>query len=154
MSHHKRPRAGEANRGIGFPRLYDLLIQLMTRGGDRAFRARVLDLAEIGPGDHVLDVGCGTGTQAIAAQPKTQPGGSIVGVDISEKMLAVARRKARRAGLDIAFRCAEAARLPFEDDRFDVVTITTVLHMVPESRRRDSLGEASRVLRRDRKSVV
>jgi ubiquinone/menaquinone biosynthesis C-methylase UbiE len=96
----------------------------------------------------VLDVGCGTGTQAIASWRRSQPGGSVVGIDVSEAMLAVARRKARRAGLDIAFHRADAATLPFEDNRFDVVTITTVMHMVPQSRRRLCLGEASRVLRR------
>jgi len=138
----------EANRGIGFPRLYDLLLLVMTRGRDRAYRESLLDLAGIAPGHNVLDVGCGTGTQAIATWRRTQPGGSVVGVDISENMLAVARRKARRAGLDIPFQRADAAQLPFGDDRFDIVTITTVMHMVPESRRRLCLNEASRVLRR------
>jgi ubiquinone/menaquinone biosynthesis C-methylase UbiE len=96
----------------------------------------------------VLDIGCGTGTQAIAAWRRAQPGGSVVGVDISEKMLAAARRKARRAGLDLAFGHADVAQLPFEDERFDVVTMTTVMHMVPECQRRLCLREASRVLRR------
>jgi ubiquinone/menaquinone biosynthesis C-methylase UbiE len=136
----------EANRGIGFPRIYDLLLLILTRGRDRAYRADLLDLAGIAPGHDVLDIGCGTGTQAIAAWRRTQPGGSVVGVDISDKMLAVARRKGRRAGLDILFHHADAAELPFEDDRFGVVTITTVMHMVPESRRRICLQEASRVL--------
>lgn len=136
----------EANRGIGFPRVYDLLLLLLTRGRDRAYRADLLDLAGIVPGHAVLDVGCGTGTQAIAAWRRTQPGGSVVGVDISEKMLAVARRKARRSGLDILFHHADAAELPFDNDRFDVVTVTTVMHMVPASRRRLCIREASRVL--------
>jgi ubiquinone/menaquinone biosynthesis C-methylase UbiE len=138
----------EANRGIGFPRLYDLLLLIMTRGRDQAYRESLLDLAGVAPRHDVLDVGCGTGTQAIATWRRTQPGGSVVGVDISQKMLASARRKAHRAGLDIAFRCADAARLQFDDDRFDIVTITTVMHMIPESRRLLCLREASRVLRR------
>lgn len=138
----------EANRGIDFPRVYDLLVLLLTRGRDRAYREDLLNLASVAPGDRVLDIGCGTGTQAIATWRRTQPGGSVVGVDISRNMLAVACGKARRAGFDIAFQHADAAQLPFEDDRFDVVTITTVLHMVPESRHRLSLREASRVLRR------
>lgn len=136
------------NRGIDFPRVYDLLLLLLTRGRDRAYREDVLDLAGVAPGHRVLDIGCGTGTQAIATCHRSQPGGSVVGVDISEKMLAVARGKVRRAGLDIAFQNADAARLPFEDESFDVVTITTVMHMVPESRRRLGLREAWRVLRR------
>lgn len=96
----------------------------------------------------MLDIGCGTGTQAIATYRRVQPAGSVVGVDVSENMLATARRKARGAGVDIAFHHADAARLPFEDGRFDVVTITTVMHMIPLSRRRLCLSEASRVLRR------
>jgi hypothetical protein len=55
------------NRGIGFPRIYDLLLLILTRGRERAYRADVLDLAGVASGDHVLDIGCGTGTQAIAA---------------------------------------------------------------------------------------
>jgi ubiquinone/menaquinone biosynthesis C-methylase UbiE len=140
--------SAEVNWGIDFPRVYDLLVLFLTRGRDRAYREDLLNLASVAPGDRVLDVGCGTGTQAIAAWRRTQPGGSVVGVDISPNMLAVARGKARRAGFDIAFQHADAARLPFEDDQFDVVTITTVMHMVPEGRHRLSLREASRVLRR------
>ncbi|MDX8477417.1 methyltransferase domain-containing protein [Mesorhizobium sp. VK24D] len=136
----------EANKGIGFPRLYDLLVLMLTRGRDRAYREALLDLAGLAPGFHLLDVGCGTGTQAIAAWHRVQPGGSVVGVDVSEKMLAAARRKTGRAGLDIAFHHADAAALPFEDGRFDVVTFTTVLHMVPEPRRSLCLREAARVL--------
>lgn len=139
--------AAEANRGISFPRLYDLVLRIMTRGRDPAYRGDVLDRAGIAPGQHVLDIGCGTGTQAIAAHARAQPGGSVVGIDISANMLAAARRKARRAGLDIELRIADAAELPFDNERFDVVTVTTVLHMVPESRRRLCVREAFRVLR-------
>ena len=138
----------DASRGIGFPRLYDLLLRVLTRGRERAYREDLLDLAGIGPGMRVLDVGCGTGTQAIASWRRSQSAGAVVGVDISEAMLAVARRKAHRVGLDIAFHRADAAALPFEDERFDVVTISTVMHMIPQSRRRPCLREASRVLRR------
>ena len=137
-----------ASRGIGFPRLYDVLLQVLTRGRERAYREHLLELSGIAPGMHVLDIGCGTGTQAIASWRRSQPRGSVVGIDISEAMLAVARRKARRAGLRIAFHRANADALPLEDDRFDVVTISTVMHMIPQSRRRPCLREASRVLRR------
>jgi len=142
------------NRGIGFPRLYDLLLLVLTRGRDRDYREDLLDLAGIAGGHRVLDVGCGTGTQAIATWRRAQPDGSVVGVDISQNMLAAARRKARRAGLGIDFRHADAAQLPVESDGFDVVTITTVLHMVPDDRQRLCLREASRVLRRGGRLLV
>lgn len=138
---------GEANRGIGFPRIYDLLLLFLTRGREQQYRKDVLDLAGVAPGHRVLDIGCGTGTQAIATYGRSQPGGSVVGVDASGKMLAVARRKVGRAGLDIPFHHADAARLPFEDGRFDIVTITTAMHMVPPDRRSLCLREAARVLR-------
>ncbi len=148
VRHVPKPASGpEGNRQIDFPRLYDLLIFLMTRARERAFRRDVLDRAGLAPGRHVLDVGCGTGTQAIAAWRRVQPGGSVVGVDLSDRMLAAARRKADRSGADILFRKADAADLPFEDRRFDVVAITLALHMVPPQRRRAALAEAARVLR-------
>jgi ubiquinone/menaquinone biosynthesis C-methylase UbiE len=137
-----------ASRGIGFPRTYDLLLRIMTRGREKLYRRNLLDLADIAPGQSVLDIGCGTGTQAIAIHRRVQPGGSVIGVDISRKMLAAASRKARRAGADIVFRWADATRLPFEDGGFDVVTVTTVLHMVPSDQRCLCVGEAARVLKR------
>jgi SAM-dependent methyltransferase len=137
----------QTTRGIGFPRVYDVLLFLLTRGRDRAYREHLLDIARIGPGDRVLDIGCGTGTQAIAAQRRSQPGGAVTGVDVAAAMVETARRKARRAGLGIAFRQADAADLPFGDGGYDVVTMTTVLHMVPARRRFACLAEARRVLR-------
>ena len=146
MSARAEDSAG-SDQGIGFPRVYDALLFLLTRGRVRAYRERLLDIAGVAPGDRVLDIGCGTGTQAIAGWRRTQPGGAVEGTDISEKMLAAARRKARRAGLAIPFRQADAARLPFEDGRFDIVMMTTVLHMMAEGQRRSCLDEAARVLR-------
>lgn len=143
---HKAAGTG-ANQGIGFPRIYDLLLRILTRGHEQQYRADLLELAGVAPGHCVLDIGCGTGTQAIAIHRRVQPGGSVVGVDVSENMVAAARRKARRAGVDIAFHHADAARLPFEDGRFDVIAIATVMHMIPPNRRGLCLGEASRVLR-------
>jgi ubiquinone/menaquinone biosynthesis C-methylase UbiE len=138
----------EPNRGIDFPRVYDLLLLFLTRGRERAYRKDVLDLAGVSSGHHVLDIGCGTGTLAIAAWRRVQPGGSVIGVDISEKMLAVARRKTCRAGFDIPFHQSDAAQLQFKKEQFDIITITTALHMVPQSQRLLCLAEASRVLKR------
>src|SRR5688572_3378865 len=67
---------------------YDLLVWLITRGRERAFREKVLRLARLKPGESVLDVGCGTGTLAIAARPLVGPAGAVYGIDASPEMIA------------------------------------------------------------------
>jgi len=69
----------------------------------------------LGTGDRVLDIGCGSGVFLEAA---TAHGAHVAGVDASETLLAIARSRLPEADL----RCADMQFLPFEDDRFDVVT--------------------------------
>lgn len=139
--------APQTTGGIGYPRLYDLLIGILTRGRERQYRDAMLDVLDVAPGLSVLDIGCGTGTLAIAAWRRSQPGGSVAGTDISASMLEVARRKARRAGAAVRFRQGDATSLPFDDAEFDVVTMTTVMHAVPENQRKRCIAETRRVLR-------
>ena len=78
-------------------RYYDLLVWLLTLGRERAFRERLIELARLRPGEWVLDVGCGTGTLAIAAKRRVGPAGNVHGIDASPEMIAaqVARRRKR-----------------------------------------------------------
>ena len=133
-------------RGIRWPRLYDLLLFGMTRGSETRFRQEVLDLAGIAPGQRVLDVGCGTGTQAVAAARRVGPGGAVTGVDVSPEMLSVAQGKASRARVSIDFRQATATALPFPDQSFDRVLMCMARHMLPEADRATCIGELVRVL--------
>ena len=70
------------------------------------------------PGMRVLDVGCGTGNQAI---PAARTGAQVTGVDIAPNLLAQAAERAEREGLTVDFREADAEALPFADAEFDVV---------------------------------
>ena len=95
-------------------------------------------------GKTVLDVGCGTGTLAIAAQQRVGFEGQVTGVDASPEMIDRARHKAKKAGADVGFHLATAQQLPFANEAFDVVLSTTMLHCLPP----DSLGHSMREMRR------
>lgn len=88
---------------LHWARRYDLLAWLFTRGRERAFRARLIDLAKLQPGQSVLDVGCGTGTLAIAASRRVGPTGAVHAIDASPQMVARATRKAAKAGTPVVF---------------------------------------------------
>jgi SAM-dependent methyltransferase len=112
---------------------------------------RLLDEAEAaGPGTpkRVLDVGCGTGALTTASAARW-PRARVTGVDISDGMLAIARRELVPLPADMTRRIryvrASADRLPFEDGTFDLVVSAFVLQLVPSMFR--ALREARRVLR-------
>lgn len=103
---------------------YDRMNRVMSAGLDRRWRARAADLAGVGPGDRVLDVACGTGDLALELARRVGPGGSVAGVDFSERMLGLAREKARHLdGASVRFETANALALPYEDSSFDAATV-------------------------------
>jgi len=126
---------------------YDLIVWLITFGRERAFREAILRPARLQPGESVLDVGCGTGSLAIAAKRQVGSTGLVRGIDASPEMIARADRKAARAGLDVVFTNAAAQTLPFGDAQFDVVLTTLVLHHLPRKAREQSAQEIRRVLK-------
>ena len=140
-------RAGKPGLVLHGAATYDLLIWLVTLGREQAFREKMLQLARLKPGESVLDVGCGTGSLAIAARRQVGPRGTVSGVDASPEMIDRAGRKARRAGLDVAFRNAFAQSLPFPDEQFDVVLTTIMLHHLPKKSRAEMASEVRRVLK-------
>ena len=128
-------------------RFYDLMVWLITLGRERPFRERLVELARLEPGESVLDVGCGTGTLAIAAKRRVGPQGLVHGIDASPEMIARASRKAKKAGVEVTFRTAVVEALPFPDRHFDVVLSTLMLHHLPRATREQSAREIRRVLK-------
>jgi len=126
---------------------YDLLAWLLTHGRERELRERIISFAGLRQGDAVLDIGCGTGTLAIAASRHVGASGSVQAIDASPPMIARAKRKAAKADVDVLFQVAAAERLPFPDGAFDVVLSTLMLHHLPRKTRQLAAAEIKRVLK-------
>ena len=98
---------------------YDVMNRLMTGGRDGAWRRQVIRLAELGPNARLLDVATGTGDILIEAL-KQHPDARAIGSDFTFEMMKAGRDK---TGADrIRWNAADALRLPYPDDTFDVVT--------------------------------
>lgn len=108
----------------------------------------MLDLADLQPGDRVLDVATGPGIMARMVARAVGPSGQVVGVDIAEQSLEVARRKAAAEGLNqLMFQVEDAENLRLPDDTFDAVFCSMGLMHFPTPER--ALLEMRRVLRPD-----
>jgi demethylmenaquinone methyltransferase/2-methoxy-6-polyprenyl-1,4-benzoquinol methylase len=137
--------AGQVNRM--FDRVaarYDLLNSVMSAGLHHRWRERAADRAELSRGDSALDVCCGTGDLALELAGRVGPEGRVIGCDFSEPMLDLAREKA--AGAEgLRFEWADALSLPYDDGRFDAVTVGFGVRNLSDIDA--GLAEMSRVLR-------
>ena len=123
---------------------YDTIVFPLKR-----LRRDVAELSGVGPGSRVLDVATGTGAQAVAF---AETGAEVVGIDLSESMLRIARRKSGCRNVTLGV--ADARELPFEDARFDVCCVSYGLHEMPVSVRQQALLEMARVTKRNGKLVI
>jgi ubiquinone/menaquinone biosynthesis C-methylase UbiE len=143
------PDAAPATLGrvLHWPAGYDLLVWLLTHRSDRVFREQLIGFAHLATGESVLDIGCGTGTLAIAAKGHVGTTGQVFGIDASPAMIARAISKAAKAGIDVTFKTAVAEALPFPEAQFDVVVSTLMLHHLPRTVRQECAREIRRVLK-------
>lgn len=133
--------------------VYDLMNRTMTAGLDRSWRRRAADKAELRPGDSALDVCCGTGDLVFELAERVQPAGSVIGCDFSERMLDRAREKGRKQGaIGARFEWADALDLPYDDSRFDAVTVGFGVRNLADLDR--GLAEMARVLKPGGRMVI
>ena len=117
---------------------------------DRIFEPMNIGLREIGmkmypvkSGMNILDIGCGTGAHLKLYQKEEC---NIFGIDLSPAMLKVARNK---LGNEAELKLCDATRSEFEDNKFDLILSSTVLHEMHQQVRIDVLKEAKRILKKD-----
>jgi SAM-dependent methyltransferase len=105
---------------------------------------QLLAVAQLRPGERVLDIGTGTGIVARIAAPNVGPTGSVTGLDASPAMLSVARAMAAREGLTVGWDEGQAEALPYPDACFDLVLSQFALMFFTD--RAGALAEMRRVL--------
>ena len=95
--------------------------------------ANPFSLGRLQPGERVLDLGSGAGTDSLVAAQMVAPEGQVTGIDITPAMLGKARRAASAIGADnVGFVEGEIEKLPFPDGSFDVVISNGVIDLIPD----------------------
>lgn len=160
MSESPRPESPE-ERSRNIQRMfddisprYDLLNTVLSFGRDRSWRKRAVRKLNPPEGARLLDLACGTGDFALAAMRYCKSIGSIVGVDFSENMLAIARKKyeQREIGIPYEFQFGDARDLPLEDESVDAITIAFGIRNVVDVPK--ALREMHRVLRPGGRAMI
>jgi len=146
-SHTHETAPQTEGRMIRWAAYYDAFTNILTLGHIGMLRSMTIEKSQLKPGEKVLDVGCGTGGVTIPAKQRVGKTGGAAGIDPAPEMIAVARKKADRAKLDIDFRVGVIESLPYADASFDVVTSSLMMHHLPHELQVKGLAEIRRVLK-------
>ncbi len=124
--------------------VYDPVLKWGMR--EENFKRRLINQANIQAGDHVLDLGCGTGTLTILLK-QTVPGAEVTGLDGDPVVLELAQEKARRAGAQITWDQGMACTLPYPDRAFERVVSSLVIHHLEAEAKLLAFKEILRILK-------
>ena len=132
---------------------YDRLNHILSLNIDKGWRKKaVSEVAELDVPLKVLDVACGTGDFTIEIAKKVAAGSEVIGVDISDGMMAVGRDKIKNAGVAAEMYVADCEELPYDDNTFDRITVGFGVRNFEHLEL--GLSEMCRVLKLDGKLVV
>jgi ubiquinone/menaquinone biosynthesis C-methylase UbiE len=126
---------------------YDSYMRKITFGRERILREETIRLAQVKPGDCILEVGCGTGTLTLAAKRQSGPSGKVFGIDIIPGMIELSQRKAALANEDITFQLGSIDDIPFPANHFDVVMCSFMIFHMSDTTTRKGITEVYRVLK-------
>ena len=133
---------------------YDIVNRLISFGFDRNWRTKLISYIPDDNGLRVLDLATGTGDVAIRAIKSKSNIASITGVDLSEKMMEIGKRKAEAAGVGdkVVFEKGDLLCLPFGESSFDCVTMAFGLRNAADTAK--CISEISRVLKGGGKALI
>jgi ubiquinone/menaquinone biosynthesis C-methylase UbiE len=126
--------------------VYNWLFKLLGGRKHEEFRQHVVELAGLRGDERFLDAGCGTGLMALRVAAR-YPDCTVHGVDLSPRMVDVARKDAAKRGLAVDFRVGSITDLPYPDASFDVVVTNIVYHHLDLAEKRQAITEIARVLK-------
>ena len=132
---------------------YDRLNHILSLNIDKGWRRKAVhEVADLKTPLKVLDVACGTGDFTIEIARNTAAGSEILGVDISEEMMKIGRKKIRKAGVDAEMSVADCESLPYGENTFDRVSVGFGVRNFEHLEL--GLSEMFRVLRPEGKLVI
>jgi ubiquinone/menaquinone biosynthesis C-methylase UbiE len=123
---------------------YDFIQKYIVR--DVRYKTLLIDQADVKPGQHVLDLGCGTGTLAIMVK-QTQPAAEVYGLDADPEMLQVAKHKSGEQNAPVKFDTGFTNELPYPDATFDRVMSSIMIHHLKTPDKLKTAKEIFRVLK-------
>ena len=123
--------------------LYDPVVKLL---GAAQARTDLMEQADLKPEQHVLDLGCGTGTFVVQLK-RAYPSLTVSGLDPDAKALKRARKKISHAGVSVRLDEGFADELPYRDESFDRVVSSFMFHHLEQHDRERTLREVLRVLK-------
>jgi ubiquinone/menaquinone biosynthesis C-methylase UbiE/Zn finger protein HypA/HybF involved in hydrogenase expression len=126
--------------------VYNQLFEVLAGREHETFRRRVLELAALEGNEFLLDAGCGTGLVALRIAAR-YPRCMVHGIDLSQKMIAIARRDAERQGLAVDFCVGSITDLPHADASLDVVITNIMYHHLDLAEKQQAIAEIARVLK-------
>lgn len=122
---------------------YDPVLRIIMR--EQTFKKRLIDEARIPNGSRVLDLGCGTGTLTLMIK-RFNPQCEVHGLDGDPKALEIARRKAEREQMTVAFDQGLSYELPYSNKSFERVLSSLMFHHLTREHKLHTFKELGRVL--------
>jgi len=127
---------------------YDLIFKSFWWGHENNYRRQVIELMDLNGNESVLDVGCGTGTLTSMIADRMNGKGNVFGIDLSPRMIKIAKKETCRQGNYIEYRIGSSLALPFDNETFEVVVTSLMYHqLMSREERVRTVGEIRRVLK-------